>query len=98
MLLTAKEPENGAVEKLEWGHETKRRCFCLRLKYRRFLEEGLMMSKRLSEHFELKLRIPAKVNAIPVGSRTAFRSEGEQPSERSDAGTTIVQKVFGFVK
>jgi hypothetical protein len=44
------------------------------------------------------LRIPAKLNAIPVGSRTAFRSEGEHPSERSDAGTTIVQKVFGFVK
>jgi len=44
------------------------------------------------------VRIPAKLNAIPVGSRTAFRSEGEHPSERSDAGTTIVQKVFGFVK
>jgi hypothetical protein len=44
------------------------------------------------------VRIPAKVNAIPVGSRTAFRSEGEHPSERSDAGPTIVQKVFGFVK
>jgi hypothetical protein len=44
------------------------------------------------------LRIPAKLNAIPVGSRTAFRSEGEHPSERSDAGPTIVQKVFGFVK
>jgi len=44
------------------------------------------------------VRIPAKLNAIPVGSRTAFRPEGEHPSERSDAGTTIVQKVFGFVK
>jgi len=30
--------------------------------------------------------------------RTAFRAEGEQFSERSDAGTSIVQEVFGFVK
>jgi hypothetical protein len=44
------------------------------------------------------VRIPVKVNAIPVGSRTAFRHEGEHPSERSDAGLTIVQKVFDFVK
>ena len=42
--------------------------------------------------------IPVKMNAIPVGSRTAFRWEGEHPSERSDAGSTIVQKVFDFVK
>ena len=35
---------------------------------------------------------------IPKGTRTAFRAEGEQYSERSDAGTSIVQEVFGFVK
>jgi hypothetical protein len=35
---------------------------------------------------------------IPEGTRTAFRAEGEQSSERSDAGTLIVQQVFGFVK
>ena len=35
---------------------------------------------------------------IPEGTRTAFRAEGEQFSERSDAGTSIVQEVFGFVK
>lgn len=35
---------------------------------------------------------------IPKGTRTAFRAEGEQFSERSDAGTSIVQEVFGFVK
>jgi hypothetical protein len=35
---------------------------------------------------------------IPEGTRTAFRAEGEQLSERSDAGTSIVQEVFGFVK
>ena len=35
---------------------------------------------------------------IPEGTRTAFRAEGEQVSERSDAGTSIVQEVFGFVK
>ncbi len=35
--------------------------------------------------------IPVKVNVIPEGRRTAFRSEGEQQSERSDAGTVIVE-------
>jgi hypothetical protein len=35
---------------------------------------------------------------IPKGTRTAFRAEGEQSSERSDAGTLIVEQVFGFVK
>src|SRR5260370_41831578 len=35
---------------------------------------------------------------IPTGTRTAFRAEGEQYSERSDAGISIVQEVFGFVK
>jgi hypothetical protein len=35
---------------------------------------------------------------IPEGTRTAFRAEGERFSERSDAGTSIVPKVFGFVK
>jgi hypothetical protein len=28
---------------------------------------------------------------IPEGTRTAFRAEGERFSERSDAGTSIVQ-------
>jgi len=36
--------------------------------------------------------------AIPEGTRTAIRAEGEQISERSDAGNLIVQEVFGFVK
>src|SRR5436190_19342702 len=35
---------------------------------------------------------------IPGGTRTAFRAEGEQFSERSDAGSSIVQEVFAFVK
>ena len=35
---------------------------------------------------------------IPKGTRTAFRAEGERFSERSDAGTSIVPEVFGFVK
>jgi hypothetical protein len=35
---------------------------------------------------------------IPKGTRTAFRAEGEQYSERSDAGISIVEEVFGFVK
>jgi hypothetical protein len=32
-----------------------------------------------------------------VASRTAFRNEREQQSERSDAGVMIVQEVFGIV-
>jgi hypothetical protein len=36
------------------------------------------------------LRIPAKPNGNPGWTRT--------PSERSDAGISIVQDVFGFVK
>jgi hypothetical protein len=35
---------------------------------------------------------------IPKGTRTAFRAEGEQFSERSDAGISIVPEAFGFVK
>ena len=35
---------------------------------------------------------------IPKGTRTAFRAEGERFLERSDAGNSIVQEVFGFVK
>jgi hypothetical protein len=35
--------------------------------------------------------IPLKVNIDSGGSRTAFRSEGEQQSERSDAGMVIVE-------
>ena len=35
---------------------------------------------------------------IPKGTRTAFRAEDEQSSERSDAGISIVLEVFGFVK
>jgi hypothetical protein len=30
--------------------------------------------------------------------RAAFRGEGEQRSERSDVGTSIVPEAFGFVK
>ena len=44
------------------------------------------------------LRIPAKANSIPEGSRTGFRAGPEQQSERSDAGFLIVQEVFGLVK
>jgi hypothetical protein len=46
----------------------------------------------------LSVRIPAKANSIPEGSRTGFRAGPEQQSERSDAGFLIVQEVFGLVK
>jgi hypothetical protein len=55
-----------------------------------------MVSLSLSK-FSLNLGIPEKVNTIPEGRRTGFRSEGEQQSERSDAGEMIVQEVFGIV-
>src|SRR5450759_3445347 len=45
-----------------------------------------------------RMRIPAKANSIPEGSRTGFRASPEQQSERSDAGFLIVQEVFGLVK
>jgi hypothetical protein len=53
-----------------------------------------------------KLRIPAKSNSIPEGSRTAFRGEAEQHSGMtpntirsvSDAGFLIVREVFGLAK
>jgi hypothetical protein len=35
---------------------------------------------------------------IPKSTRTVFQTENEQPSERSDASTPIVQQVFGSVK
>ncbi len=35
--------------------------------------------------------IPVKANMIPEGRRTTFRREGEQRSERSDAGKQIVE-------
>ena len=44
------------------------------------------------------VRIPLKANAFPEGSRTGFRDDSEHRSERSDAGFSIVQEVFGFVK
>jgi hypothetical protein len=42
--------------------------------------------------------IPAKPNAVPEGSRTAFRDDPEHHRSVSDAGISIVQEVFGFVK
>ena len=38
-----------------------------------------------------RLAIPTKPNTIPEASRTGFRSEVEQRSERSDAGILIVE-------
>lgn len=35
---------------------------------------------------------------IPKGTRTDFGAEGEQYSERSDAGLSIVRELFVFVK
>jgi hypothetical protein len=42
------------------------------------------------ENYVCRLGIPVKVNAVPEGFRTAFQSEGEQQSERSEAGMVIV--------
>jgi hypothetical protein len=51
-----------------------------------------------SSHAVVMLGIPARANAGAGGMRTAFRAEGEQFSEPSDAGTSMVQEVFGFIK
>ena len=48
--------------------------------------------------FRARCEFRRRRTLIPEGTRTAFRAEGEQSSERSDAGTSIVQEVFGFVK
>jgi hypothetical protein len=45
-----------------------------------------------------ELGIPTKLNAHSEGKPNSFRDDSRTPSERSDAGTSIVQEVFGFVK
>ncbi|HTA68658.1 MAG TPA: hypothetical protein VK776_10290, partial [Bryobacteraceae bacterium] len=44
------------------------------------------------------LRIPAKPNAVSGGKPNGIPGRTRTPSERSDAGISIVQEVFGFVK
>jgi hypothetical protein len=56
------------------------------------------MPRRRSLRHWCYVGIPVKANMIPEGRRTAFRSEGEQQSERSDADMVIVEEVFGIVK
>ena len=62
--------------------ETRNHCLCIRLP-NPFLQFCGCQWTRLG--------IPVKVNIDSGGSRTAFRSEGEQQSERSDAGMVIVE-------
>jgi hypothetical protein len=38
------------------------------------------------------MRIPAKANSIPEGSRTGFRAGPEQQSERSDASWVMARR------
>ncbi len=57
-----------------------------------------MMAARAGTKLEPRWGFRRRRTLIPEGTRTAFRAEGEQFSERSDAGTSIVQEVFGFVK
>jgi len=40
----------------------------------------------------------AKGELIPKGTRSVFRDDPAQPSERSDAGCLIVEEPIGFVK
>jgi len=44
------------------------------------------------------VRIPAKANADSEGNANGIPGRRRTFSERSDAGTSIVQEVFGFVK
>jgi hypothetical protein len=56
------------------------------------------LDNHASHEERVAVGIPVKVNIVSGGSRTAFRSEGEQQSERSDAGMVILESVFGIVK
>ena len=60
------------------------------------------LRRRTGERFGIRYRtvwgFRRRRTLIPKGTRTAFRAESELFSERSDAGTSIVQEVFGFVK
>ena len=55
-------------------------------------------SKRKHVRYKSLCGFQRRRTLIPEGTRTAFRAEGEQSSERSDAGSSIVEEVFGFVK
>jgi len=44
------------------------------------------------------LRIPLKAIRIPEPSRSLFRKETDQASERSDAGTSMLPRLIGIVK
>jgi hypothetical protein len=46
----------------------------------------------------MNVRIPAKPYADSGRGGTAFRDEPEHQSERSEAGISIVQGVFGFIE
>ena len=50
------------------------------------------LDNHASHEERVAVGIPVKVNIVSGGSRTAFRSEGEQQSERSDAGMVIWSK------
>jgi len=41
--------------------------------------------------------IPAKLNACSGGKPNGIPGRSRTPSERSDAGNSVVQEVFGFV-
>jgi len=43
------------------------------------------------------LGIPAKLNAHSEGKLNGIPGRSRTPSERSDAGNSIVQEVFGFI-
>jgi hypothetical protein len=51
-----------------------------------------------NRHGRNPLGIPAKTKTISGRTRTAFRGKTNAPSERSDAGTSIVSEPFVFVK
>ena len=71
---------------------------------RRLLDENVKRSDvsarvlRIVVHAQIKRPSVIRGELYNAGSRTAFRSEGEQQSERSDADMVIVEQVFGIVK
>jgi hypothetical protein len=62
------------------------------------LQEGDNRHRRSGAPLSIKWGFRRRRTLIPKGTRTAFRAEGEQYSERSDAGISIVREVFVFVK
>jgi hypothetical protein len=55
-------------------------------------------TKARNREYHRAVRTPAKPNADSEGKPNGIPGQARTPSEGSDAGISIVQEVFGFVK